>query len=133
MGVVAWEERYSVGNERIDQQHQRIVGMINRLGEAMDAGTERAALMKILADLAGYTKTHFAEEELLMEQHGYPELDEHHIQHGMLNRQLADFYCNFYDGSRPQTTEVLAFLLNWLYGHILERDKRYVPFIAEKK
>src|ERR1035437_8693715 len=128
MSVMAWEERYSVGNERIDQQHQRIVGMINRLGEAMDAGTEREALKKILSDLAGYTKIHFAEEERLMEQHGDSELAQHRMQHGMLNRQLADFYCNFYTSSRPQTEEVLAFLLNWLYVHILEQDKLYAPF-----
>ncbi|MDD2541173.1 MAG: bacteriohemerythrin [Desulfuromonadaceae bacterium] len=131
MGVVAWEERYSVGNERLDQQHQKIVGMINLLGEAMDAGTERPALMKILSDLAGYTKTHFAEEILMMEQCGYPKLDEHRTQHALLNRQLAEFYRNFYTISRPQSTEVIAFLLNWLYEHILQQDKQYAPYIGK--
>lgn len=133
MGVVTWEERYSVGNERLDQQHQRIVGMINKLGEAMDAGAERPALMMILSDLAGYTKTHFTEEVHLMELCDYPKLDEHLIQHAMLNRQLADFYRNFYLSSRPQSAEVMAFLLNWLYEHILEQDKQYVPFISKNE
>lgn len=131
MGVVAWEERYSVGNERLDQQHQRIVAMINQLGEAMDAGADRPALVNILSNLAGYTKTHFSEEVHLMEQCNYPKLDEHITQHGLLNRQLADFYRNFYLSSRPQSAEVMAFLLNWLYEHILEQDKQYVPFIGK--
>lgn len=126
-----WEEQYSVGNERLDQQHQRIVAMINALGEAMEAGTERPALMKILNDLAGYTKTHFGEEEALMSQHGYPQLVEHREQHVALNRQLADFYRNFYISSKPQTNEVMAFLKAWLYDHILAEDKRYEPFLAE--
>lgn len=130
---VAWETRYSVGNECLDLQHQRIVAMINQLGEAMDSGTERPTLMKILSDLAGYTKNHFAEEERLMGQCLYPDLDGHREQHGVLNRRLADFYRNFYISTRPQTVEVMAFLQSWLYDHILGQDKRYSPFLAEAK
>ena len=59
MELVAWLESYRVGDEKLDGQHQRIVGMINALGEAMLAGNERAALMKIFSDLAGCAKTHF--------------------------------------------------------------------------
>ena len=133
MVLVEWETRYSVGNEQLDQQHQRIVAMINQLGAAMDTGTEKPALMKILSDLAGYTKTHFAEEERLMEQHGYPELVGHCEQHGVLNRQLADFYRNFYISSRPQTQEVMAFLQGWLFDHILGQDKKYAPFLENAR
>ena len=131
MALVEWQECYSVGNEKLDQQHQRLVGMINQLGEAMDTGSERPVLMKILNSLAGYTKTHFSEEERLLEEHAYPGLDEHKEEHAMLNRQLADFYRDFYMTTRPQTAEVMAFLQGWLYGHILEKDKGYSPFLAE--
>ena len=127
MEHVLWETRYSVGNERLDQQHQRIVGMINQLGAAMDTGAEKATLMKILSDLAGYAKTHFSEEERTLVEHQYQALDEHREQHARLNRQLADFYRTFYTSSRPQTREVMAFLQSWLYDHILEQDKRYAP------
>lgn len=125
MALVEWRTEYSVGNERLDQQHQRIVDMINRLGAAMDTGAEKAALMKILSDLAGYTKTHFADEERLLEECAYPGLAEHRARHADLNRQLADFYRTFYTSSRPQTKEVMLFLQHWLYGHILEQDKAY--------
>lgn len=129
MALVEWEIRYSVGNDRIDQQHQRIIAMINLLGESMENGTERPALMKILADLAGYTKTHFSDEEQLLEQQGYPELKSHREQHGELNRRLGDFYRNFYTSSRPQTHDVMAFLQSWLFDHILGHDKKYAPFL----
>lgn len=130
MSHVLWQDCYSVGNQRIDQQHQRIVAMINQLGDAMESGTERQALMKILSDLAGYTKTHFGDEERLLEQCNYAELVEHRERHAALNRQLADFYRTFYTSTRPQTAEVMSFLQDWLYKHILEQDKRYTPFLA---
>lgn len=131
MARVEWQTTYSVDNERLDQQHQRIVAMINRLGEAMETGGERPALMKILSDLAGYTKTHFSEEERLMEEHGYPGLAAHRECHADLNTRLADFYRNFYLNSRPQTAEVMAFLQSWLYDHILAQDKLYAPFLSK--
>lgn len=131
MALVEWQTEYSVGSERLDQQHQRIVGMINQLGEAMDTGAEKTALMKILSDLAGYTKTHFAEEERMLEQCAYPALGEHRARHADLTRQLADFYRNFYVKTKPQTREVMDFLQHWLYDHILEQDKAYASHLND--
>ena len=131
MALVEWQACYSVGNERLDQQHQRLVGLINQLGESMDTGAERTALMKILNSLAGYTKTHFAEEERLMAERGYPDLASHKEEHVALNGQLAEFYRDFFLTSRPQTAEIMAFLQGWLYRHILEKDKLYQPFLGE--
>jgi hemerythrin-like metal-binding protein len=129
MARIEWQDCYSVNNERIDQQHKRIVAMINQLGEAMENGSERPALIKILSDLAGYTKTHFKDEECLMEEHAYPDLVEHRQRHVDLNRRLADFYRNFYTGSRPHPDEIMAFLQSWLFDHILEQDKLYAPYL----
>lgn len=131
MALVEWQACYSVANERLDQQHQRLIAMINLLGEAMDTGAEKATLMKILSDLAGYTKTHFSDEERMLEQCGYPLLADHREKHAALNRELADFYRNFYTSSRPQSKEVMLFLQNWLYGHILEQDKAYTLHVAK--
>lgn len=130
MALVEWQACYSVANERLDQQHQRLIAMINQLGEAIDTGAEKTTLMKILSDLAGYTKTHFAEEERMLEQCGYPLLAEHREKHAELNRQLADFYRNFYVKTNPQTKEVMDFLQHWLYNHILEQDKAYTLHVA---
>jgi hemerythrin-like metal-binding protein len=55
----------------------------------MDAGTEKMAMMKLFNDLAGYTKTHFRDEEKVMQDIGYPGLAEHKEQHAELNRRLA--------------------------------------------
>jgi hemerythrin-like metal-binding protein len=133
MKHIEWDEQYEVGDEKLDQQHQLLVAIINRLGEAIESGNERPVLMKILSDLAGYTKTHFAAEELVMRQAGFSGIEEHRNQHANLNRQLADFYRNFYISSRPQAHEVMVFLQSWLYDHILEQDKQYVPFLAAIK
>lgn len=131
MSNISWKAEYSVGNSKLDQHHQRIVNMINLLGDAIDNGTEKAALMKILSDLAGYTKTHFAKEERLMAEAGYQALDEHKLQHAELNRKLADYYRNFYVSTRPQSAEVMQFLHSWLFDHILEQDMAYSQLLKD--
>ena len=133
MKHIEWDAQYEVGDEKLDQQHQRLVAIINRLGEAIESGNERPVLMNILSDLTGYTKTHFAAEELAMKQADFSGIEEHRNQHANLNRQLADFYRNFYISSRPQAHEVLAFLRSWLYDHILEQDKQYVTSLDAMK
>lgn len=132
MELVTWLESYSVGNQKLDGQHQRILAMINALGEAMLAGNERAALMKIFSDLAGYAKTHFKFEESLLEEAGYPGLVEHRERHVDLNRRLADYYRTFYTDRTPQTAAVMDFLQHWLFDHILEEDMRYSEYLSEK-
>ncbi|HEY4745282.1 MAG TPA: bacteriohemerythrin [Desulfuromonadaceae bacterium] len=132
MAFIEWDDRYSVGVTRFNEQHRRIVGMINRLDEAMQGGTERQTLQQVLSDLAGYTKTHFAEEERLMEEHGYPGLATHREEHRKLNRELASLYTSFFTSKKPLTADMMAFLGNWLYDHIQGTDKQYEPFFSER-
>lgn len=132
MAFIEWDERYSVGVARFNEQHRRIVGMINRLDEAVQQGTERQTLLQVLSDLAGYTKTHFSEEERLMEEHGYPALAGHQEEHRRLNRELAGLYTSYFTSKAPLTAEMMAFLKNWLYDHIQGTDKQYGPFFSDR-
>ena len=55
----------------IDKQHRRIVDYINVL-EIANAGHDRTAIARTLDDLIDYTISHFAFEESLQEDAGYP-------------------------------------------------------------
>ena len=131
MAFIEWDERYNVGVARFNEQHQRLVGMINRLDEAMRQGTERKVLLQVLSDLAGYTKTHFAEEERLMEEYKYPALAGHREEHRKLNREVAGLYTSYFTSKNPLTADMIAFLKTWLYDHIQGTDKQYQQFFGD--
>ncbi len=131
MELITWLDSYSVGNERLDGQHQRLLSIINSLGEAMLAGTEHTALMKILSDLAGYAKTHFRDEERMLTELNYPDLAKHQERHADLNRKLADYYRNFYLKRDMKAQDVLDFLKHWLFDHILEEDMGYKETLSQ--
>jgi hemerythrin len=130
MAFFDWEERYSVGIFAIDEQHKRLVALLNELYEAMGAGEGRDALGHILARLIQYTRTHFAAEEQMFERHHYPHAQEHIDEHNKLTQSVLDLEKRFREGDITVTIEASTFLKEWLAHHILETDMRYRSYLS---
>jgi len=133
MALIEWSENYSVGVASLDEQHKRLVELINRLHQAMLDGQGRSVVHEILDALIDYTKVHFSTEEKLMESHGYPDLEAQRAQHTDLVRQVAEFQEKEKSGRLTLSMELISFLRDgWLVKHIVASDKRYGPFFREK-
>jgi hemerythrin len=55
MALIAWSDSISVQVAEIDQQHKKLIAMINELSAAMKAGKGNEVLGKIADSLIGYT------------------------------------------------------------------------------
>jgi hemerythrin len=129
MAFFVWTDKYSVGIQQIDDQHKRLVELVNDLYEAMTAGRGSEVLGTVFNNLLVYTRTHFAEEETLMQQCGFPGFSEHKQLHERLTQQVIDLGEQFRDGRNSLTVPVATFLKDWLVKHIQGTDKKYVPFL----
>ncbi|MGC3218355.1 bacteriohemerythrin, partial [Pseudomonas aeruginosa] len=69
MAHQVWQDDLKTGIQDIDNQHKRIVEMINHLHVAQQ-GKEHAAIAEVIEELVDYTQSHFAFEETLMEYAG---------------------------------------------------------------
>ena len=130
MAFLSWEDKYSVGNQTIDRQHQRLVDLINELHSAMGRGEGIEYVGSVLNDLAEYTKYHFAEEEKRMAEVNFPGYEEHQEKHRKMTQRVLQLQQRYSDGERL-TVEVLHFLKDWLTKHIMQTDKKYAPYLAE--
>ena len=131
-GAVAffvWTDKYSVGIQEVDDQHKRLVELVNDLYEAMTAGRGSEVLGTVFNTLLAYTRTHFAEEEKLMQQCGFPGFSEHKQLHERLTQQVIDLGEQFREGKSSLTVHVATFLKDWLVKHIQGTDRKYVPFL----
>lgn len=72
MALIQWDDSFSVKVAEIDQQHKRLIVMINELHDAMKQGKGKDALGKIINGLISYTATHFDTEERYFDQFEYP-------------------------------------------------------------
>jgi hemerythrin-like metal-binding protein len=123
MAMMEWNDALKVGHSVIDRDHEKLVRLINELGDAMSAGRGRDVCGSVLNELISYTQTHFANEERLMSVHQYADASRHRAEHAKLIRDVLDFKEKFEAGTATLSVSLLHFLMEWLTHHILESDK----------
>lgn len=132
MGLIDWKPDFSVGITEFDNQHKKLIELINKLHDAMRAGEGKKILSDILAELVNYTKVHFANEEKYFGQYSYPDINSHKLEHEKLTRQVIEFQRDYNDGKTSITIDVMNFLRTWLVEHIGGVDKKYTSFFNSK-
>lgn len=132
MSLIAWDQSISVNIPSIDTQHQKWIGMINDLYDAMRSGKGKEVVGKILEEMVQYTQTHFAAEERLMRQYGYPEYEQHKLAHDRFVEKVKDLQARNAAGQIALSAEVFTSLKDWLVNHIQTVDRRYAPFLTAK-
>ncbi|MFV0481073.1 MAG: bacteriohemerythrin [Campylobacteraceae bacterium] len=124
-----WNSSYEIGLPVIDKQHQRIIEYINELHEAL-VSNNTAKLPEILISLKDYTVSHFAFEETLMEQAGYPLTAPHKKVHEAFIKTVEKYFQRYKDGE-DIVGQLMAELQIWLTHHILNDDKDYKDSIQK--
>ena len=97
----------------------------------MGQGKGAAAVGKTLERLVAYTLVHFAHEERIQLDCGYPDYAAHKAQHDELARQVQHYQTECRAG-RKVTVQVLHFLKEWLVQHIQNSDARLLPYVKQK-
>ncbi len=129
---VEWKDEYSVGIDSIDQQHRRLVNLINRLSTAVDYSTGEEFEREALADVVEYTKTHFAYEEGLLEDNGYPDFEAHRAQHRAMVAEVEAMLAEYEQDHDLAMRHAVGYLMDWLIKHINGTDKQYSSFLIGK-
>lgn len=132
MAFIDWSNNLSVDIKGLDDQHKKLIDLINQLNEAMKVGKGKDVIGKVLASLIDYTKYHFGTEEKLMQTHSYPSYIIHKKAHDDLTKQALDLQKKLEAGNLAITIEVMGFLKDWLSKHIMSTDKQYTSFFKGK-
>ena len=132
MAKIIWDDSYSVGIVKIDQQHQQLIDIINRLEDEKRSG---GVILSVISDLSHYVKEHFSYEESLMEQAGYADLQEHKQSHKEFRQWLDSVkiaYSSGYAESYDIADSVQSYLQDWLLKHIMVSDMAYSEQVINK-
>ncbi|MEZ4387430.1 MAG: bacteriohemerythrin [Candidatus Krumholzibacteriia bacterium] len=124
MAQIEWTPAMSVGHAGIDRQHQTLLDIYNRFDAAASQGKGRREVEGIVAELCRYTAIHFATEEQVLAEHGYPDLARHQVLHRQLIAKLDEFQADLARGARV-TSVLRQFLGYWWQNHILEHDREF--------
>ncbi|MFP5222499.1 MAG: bacteriohemerythrin [Acidobacteriota bacterium] len=124
--LMPWNSELATGVKIIDEQHRKLVDMVNQLYGAMKSGEGRGVMEKILDGLAEYTVYHFGTEEKFFDQFKYSETVQHKRLHEDLKSQVVAVIGKFKVGQADVSMDLMNFLKDWLANHIIKTDKRYV-------
>lgn len=126
-----WLDAYSIGDDRIDDQHRSLIRLMNEF-YVNHLNGHPAQAQSCLSQLLALTLKHFREEEEMMERMAYPGFHEHRMRHqellGLVSRLVATY---MQSQTGEDAAKLATFLKTWLTRHILGDDKKYGPYLRK--
>ncbi len=129
-----WSVSLEIGVDVIDAQHHELFDRFDAFMDALEVGGPfvQDETARALAFLDGYVKTHFADEERVMRERGYPALDRHRHMHRVFTEELASLEERHRNtGVTPSFTLAFTNLFEgWFVKHVASVDQRLGEFLA---
>ena len=129
---ITWNEFYELGINAIDEQHEKLVDMINRLYDAFMAGKAQEITNDILNEMEEYAHYHFKTEEDIFGKHKYPDTDAHLLLHKVFFEKTSLYKEEHAAGKEDIHYKLLDYLKDWLLNHIQGADVKYVEYFKSK-
>jgi len=131
--IFPWTENFNTGLPNIDEQHQRLVQLLNLLADRMAHQSEIPALNSIFDELENYAVYHFQTEESIW--HDFLPDDAMEAEHKEVHQAFIVAIGKLKNdkNSKPVNNvveDILSFLTGWLASHILESD-RFLAFVVQ--
>ena len=127
MDAFYWSQQFETGLPRVDEQHHRLVDLINEFGSLVtqSAKVPPEEVERVFAELAAYAQFHFSEEESMMVEVGLkPDyIAYHHRQHADFLQDLTRIHTRLRSDDPQDPHRLLRILIHWLAYHILGIDQ----------
>jgi len=130
--AIEWNDKLSVGNEFIDDDHKHLIKLINAYEMAISTGNLKL-LGPAFEALERYANEHFQREENLMEAVFFPGLREHRDKHKLLLKGVQEKHKEVQKGGDIDLAVLSAFLRSWLIDHVVKEDMQYKPHVIGKR
>ncbi len=105
--MITWDKQYELGIASIDNQHKELIKIAGELSNILT--------------------------EALFEQYGFPNSDEHIIEHSKLIEEINEFDFQRVDNDQVgHGKKILNMLITWVFKHISSSDFKYRDYLLDK-
>jgi hemerythrin-like metal-binding protein len=133
MSYIEWKKTYEVGFKLIDDQHVKLINIMNELYDAQQRGTGQLIVNESLNELVDYTVYHFSTEEKLFTQYDYPKKDQHMKEHDEFVDKIKNLKAEAVKGNLLLSIKTMEYLKDWTINHILGTDKEFGEHVRERE
>jgi hemerythrin-like metal-binding protein len=132
MSFIEWNVNLYTGLPDVDQQHNKLVALVNRLTEV--SGEDAEVLDQAFLQLQDYVIEHFTHEERLMDE---AQIDPEHVKyhknaHALFVAKIAELWETRASDEDQTLNDMLEFLKSWILQHILQTDRKMAGKVHEK-
>ncbi|MBA3023219.1 MAG: bacteriohemerythrin [Gammaproteobacteria bacterium] len=130
--IFPWNENFQTGIPVIDEQHRKLVELLNKLASHLAYGVGKPELNTIFGELTEYAQYHFKTEEGFWNK--YLAADELSTDHAETHKSFVTEVLKLRGALDTLATEevieeIVVFLTHWLAFHILESDKHMAKIV----
>ncbi len=132
MPLIPWENKFELGISEIDEQHKKMLQIINKLYDMFDGikNESQIEIDKIIKEMAEYALYHFATEEKYFELFNYEDKEAHIEIHNQYRNKIEEWQKEYNESKDNKIFfEISNFLHDWWSWHINNADREYVPFM----
>jgi hemerythrin len=133
MEFIRWCGLLVIGHPVIDEQHQELFSIINEFHHQLATGKSSHLAVDTLNRLIKFAQKHFADEEVISKQFGFP--DEKCTQHQEIHEQLIldifELHQDITSSASINLKNISNFLTEWIILHILIEDNKYKNFLTQ--
>ncbi|MFO1127635.1 MAG: hemerythrin family protein [Rhodospirillales bacterium] len=122
MTFLEWNDALLVGEREMDDDHRRLVVLVNEIADAAAAARRASSVSEAIARLVDATEDHFGREERMIRDSGDPNAIPHARDHGMLLSQLKILSTLIDDETVEAGTDLVRFIRGWLVSHVRTHD-----------
>jgi hemerythrin len=131
MPLIIWTDLLSVKVPEIDMQHKKLVGILNKLYDAVTTGKSKDVIGEILISLISHTLIHFKTEEIYFDLYSFPEKETHKAEHKKFIETVTKLKTDYDSGKATISFGVINLLRDWLIKHISGEDKKYAKYFND--
>lgn len=132
MDLIKWRDSYGTGVLSMDNQHRKIIDLINELYKKIRKEESYSSVEDVLAEMMKYAEEHLQAEEKLLKTNDFPDNDEHMSKHQSYRQRLTALMAESKNDPDAAVKSTYAFLRQWWMGHIVEEDKKYGEYLKGK-
>ncbi|MEW5774037.1 MAG: bacteriohemerythrin [Thermodesulfobacteriota bacterium] len=132
MQRAVWDGSLAVNIDSVDEQHKRLVAMINEAQDFVRQDKPGTDLVYLIKKLFQYAEEHFATEEKYMADSAYPDAPAHKAEHVAFRRHAETFNLDLVLRTPHLANDILRYLWDWLRLHIAATDKKMGDFLASR-
>ncbi len=128
-----WSDELSVYIPEIDAEHKHFILLVNELNEAIARRMAVEQIKNRMRTILDDAATHFAHEEALFNEWGYPEAGEHAKKHAQITMALREIMGSFEHGGLDcELIEAGLKVKEALIEHLLTEDMKYRDYCLRK-